>query len=151
MAPLPGEMSQFEAAREKETFEEAVERVTSTISAIDVGVSDAHDDPEALLRTRIHLNVEELAAVEAVHARTLRRWLDGTRRGPLSPGLYDRLSIVLGERRRFFRITLMPESWWNGLSISQRELVEQLLRVPMGSTQFGGPAEPELSLNAVSL
>lgn len=151
LAPLPGEVPASEL-QEVESFEEATERVQATITAVSVGLGlpDANDG-ESLIRIRIHLNFAEFAALYCVHPRTLRRWQDGTRRGPMSPGALKRVSVILGERRQFVRVTRLPESWWDGLSEGQRELVEQLLRVPMGSTQFGGASETEETLNAVVL
>ena len=151
LAHLPADFPAGETAPEKQTFDQALEIITSTIRSVDVATATPAVCDEALLRKRVHLNLEEYAAVHDVHVRTARRWLDGTRVGPVPSPRLRAATVVLGDRRRYIRVEILPDSWWAGLSPAQRELVEQLLRIPMGATQFGGADEAEKLLAAISL
>lgn len=138
--PLAHEqLARGELVLETETFEAVLTRLQDTVS-VKLVDCDALGSPDALLREREYLNYNEVAGVMDVAPKTFARWVDGSRRGPLSPAALRAAVVSVSSRRKFVAVDRMPADWWRGLGVAQREMVEQILRVPMGGTQFAGPS-----------
>jgi hypothetical protein len=140
LEPLPSERPTGDVVPELESFAEALYRVTAGVSGTRSAVRiDSLVGDEEIVRCRELLNVNEFAAVHDVTPRATRRYMDGSRTGPLPTEQLTRATVGLGQRLRFIAVSLLPPEWAAELTISQQEMVEQILRVPMGTTQFGGP------------
>ena len=123
-------------ADECETFHDALTRVRETIASVDVDrLLGQHPDGETALRLRDVMNLSEFAALYGVRARTVERWVSGQRRAPVR---LDEAIVRVNARTTLIDLHVLPESWWTTLTICQREQVEQLLRIPLGDTRYGG-------------
>lgn len=133
-------------AAEEEAFEEALARVRAELASTAVDSRlECPATPEVMLRVREVVNLNEWAAVWGVHDKTVRRHVSGERRAPIP---LDGAVVKLGARLRFIDIAALFEGWQNRLTLSQREMLEQILRIPLGQTRFGGPTAKDEQLAA---
>ena len=135
---IPDDRPLDDRADEIEGFAEAVTRVRETIASVDVdrALGDNADE-ETRLRVRVPaiVNPPEFAGLYGVGQRAVERWISGARSGPVR---LDDAVIQLGQRLTFINLDRLGDDWWNTLTVSQREQVEQILRIPLGHTRHGG-------------
>lgn len=134
--PLPHERPKGSMPPESESFADALTRISSAIGDVDVGVP--MDEAETMLRIRPAWNGHEFAAIFAATDRAFRRWVDGSRTGPLPHHQLVAAVVEMGPRQRVVVADMLPGDFWANLSPAQSEMAEQFLRVPMGATQHGG-------------
>jgi hypothetical protein len=128
-------------ALDEETWEQALDRAHVQI--------DLHEDEDAeppCPRVRDLLNMPEFAAVLGITDGALRKRLRGSST-PLFPlDGEDSPLVVIGDRDtsklRFIDVDKLPVKFVASLLPEQREMIEQLLLVPMGSTRWGGRVAP---------
>jgi DNA-binding transcriptional regulator YiaG len=136
-------------AIETETFEEAKRRVLESIGGaeLDRHRQDGHVRSDAILRVRTPaiVNPSEFAAIYGMGRRAAERWISGERRPPFP--LVGAV-VRLGERLTFLNLDALGGAWWESLSPSQREQVEQILRIPLGETRHGGRSADTEALQA---
>jgi hypothetical protein len=124
-------------ADEVESFNDALTRVRETIASVDLDRMLGQDpDSETSLRARQVMNVSELAGIYGVRPRTVERWISGARKSPIVR--LDDAIVRLNQRATLIDLSALEDSWWAGLTVCQREQVEQLLRIPIGATRYGG-------------
>jgi hypothetical protein len=131
---------------DEETWEQAVARADVRLELLAL-----EPDPVST-RIRRKLNLAEFGAVIGMTPSALRKRLRGDHEpwfpltGPDSP------LIVIGDpatsKLRFIDIDKLPNSFLRQLLPEQREMIEQLLAVPMGSTRWGGRRLPETNRHA---
>jgi hypothetical protein len=128
-------------ALDEESWEDALTRAHIPIDIYGV------DDEPLTTRIRRELNLQEFAAILGMGIGGLSKRLRGASsplfalEGPESP------LIVIGHRDksrlRFIDVEKLPESLLSGLLPEQREMMEHMLGVPMGSTRWGGRVMPK--------
>jgi integrase len=124
-------------ALDEETWEQALDR-----AHVQINLHEDEDAEPPCPRVRDLLNMPEFAAVLGISDGALRKRLRGTSR-PLFPlDGEDSPLLVVGDRDtsklRFIDADKLPMQFLASLLPEQREMIEQLLTVPMGSTRWGG-------------
>ena len=123
-------------ALDQETWEQALARADVRLALL------ALEPAPISIRLRHELNLPEFAAVLGMSAGGLRKRLRGEHEPFFLLDGRDSPLIVLGDRAtsklRFIDVDKLPESFLRQLLPEQREMIDQLLAVPMGSTQWGG-------------
>lgn len=134
-AGVPAELDQV-VGREDETAEQAVARAGLVL--VDADEDEARATPT---RVRHHLNMPEMAALLGLSDGGLRKLVNGgTKRAPFPLAGPESVLEQEGAKLRFFDIDRLPATFVARLLPEQRELLEQMLGVPMGSTPWGGRA-----------
>lgn len=102
---------------------------------------DIYDDEPVTVRVRSSINMPEAAAVMGVTDGALRKRIR-EKRLPFTVEGADSPMIVIGDpatsKLRFFDVDKFPREFVDDLLPEQREMLEALLSVPMGTTRFGG-------------
>ena len=124
-------------ALDAESWEQALDR----IDVAPIAVTPSPATPSTRIREELNLN--EFAAVLGITDGTLRKRLRGATR-PLFPLTGDDSPLVIvgdrdTSRRRYIIVNKLPASFMRRLLPEQREMIEELLAVPMGSTRWAGP------------
>jgi hypothetical protein len=130
-----------------ESFEQAVERVADNLPGLGMAELRPPDSvaDDVLLRCRSLLNLREWAALFGTTERTVARWV-ASGGGPIDV----RSGLVLaGPRRRFIEVNRLDDLEAR-LTLAQRQQLEQMLRVEMGATRWGGPRMPVPAVSASS-
>lgn len=126
-------------ALDEETWEQALAR-----AGVSPELLMPDEEEESPLRIRHHLNMPEFAAVLGLTDGALRKRLRGATtplfplEGPDTPLVQDPARPKL----RFINTRKLPARFLKSLLPEQREMIEQLLAVPMGSTRWGGRRIP---------
>jgi hypothetical protein len=125
---------------DEETWEQALARADVRLELL------ALEPAPVSTRIRHNLNLAEFAAVIGITPGALRKRLRGDHEpwfpltGPDSP------LIIIGNpatsKLRFINIDKLPDNFLRLLLPEQREMIEQLLAVPIGSTRWGGRRLP---------
>jgi integrase len=116
--------------RRPEPFDLVVERVRERVGSLTVAeVLAGASETDVMPRVRSVLNVNELADLFSREVKTASRWLTRERRASFP---VDGAVIDLGPRKRFFDVLAAGERFVRALSLSQREHLEQMLRIPLG-------------------
>ena len=125
-------------AFDDETWEQALARADVRLDLL------ALEQDAVSLRVRNCLNLAEFAAVLGMTPSALRKRLRGEHEPFFPLHGTDSPLIIIGDpatsKLRFIDIDKLPASFLPRLLPEQREMIEQLLAVPMGSTRWGGRA-----------
>ena len=108
--------------------------------------SEAVDGSEAKVtdtllppRVRRHLNMAEFCALVRISdGGTARKWFRGETNPPFPIDGPESPVVVQGARLRFLDVDKLPDYFLMSLLPEQREMLEEMLRIPMGETGWGG-------------